>query len=454
MMKRLANAFLFIILLVLAFFSNGCDGFYFSNSTAQKKLQQRGLRVAILEHPLIHAKAPKGFEPTGLDHDLIANLGKAFALKIRWFPVRSQGEALEKVRRGEADLAVTRSSDQTPALGLRMGPALEETQLSLFCPRQMGLRDDANLKNEVLLISEKDNHFKLESQALDRYPKANVQVIDAKPRDLFTLANERKKTCVIAETLEGMALIQTLPHMAWVDQISDSFSIGWLLRANDKDLHSLLQAWYQRASRADEIVGIHDRYLSRYTILKPHDLRRFFKNKQRLLSQWKSDFEEAGELNKIPWTLIAAISYQESHWDEHARSYTGVRGLMQLTEETAAHMGVKDRKDPQQSIFGGARYFRYLLDLTPEHLPLEERVSLALTAYNLGWGHLMDAQSLAVKKGLNPSSWRHLHSILPLLANPAYASQLQYGHARGQEAQDFVERVKAFEHLLRITDLR
>lgn len=454
MFNRLTNAFLFISLIVLSFFSNGCDGFHFSNSRAQKRLAERSLRVAVLDHPLTHSKPTLHGESSGIDRDLLMSFAKTYGLTLKWVFVNSDDEAFEKLRKGEADLAATRSPELIQTRGLRLGPALEETQLSLFCPRQMGFRDDESLKNETLLIAKKDNHFRLESLALHRYPKTNVVVEDASPRELFHRANERKKTCVIAETLEGLATIQTLPRLAWVDQVSEPFSINWRLRSKDKDLAWLLQSWYQRASRADEIANVHDRYLSRYTVLKPIDVVQFFRNKKRLLSKWRANFEEAGELNNLPWTLIAAIAYQESHWDEHARSYTGVRGLMQLTEETAAHMEVTDRKDPQQSIFGGARYFRYLIDLTPNSLPLEERVSLALTAYNLGWGHLKDAQSLAAKKGLNPSSWRHLSSVLPLLANPTYASQLQYGQARGHEAQNFVERVKAFEHLLRITDLR
>ena len=37
----------------------------------------------------------------------------------------------------------------------------------------------------------------------------------------------------------------------------------------------------------------------------------------------------------------------ESQWDPQATSETGVRGLMQLTEDTARHLGVADRLDPR-----------------------------------------------------------------------------------------------------------
>jgi membrane-bound lytic murein transglycosylase F len=73
---------------------------------------------------------------------------------------------------------------------------------------------------------------------------------------------------------------------------------------------------------------------------------------------------------------------------------------------------------------------------------------LALAAYNIGGAHLKDAQKLAEKMGRNPQSWRQLREVLPLLANPEYAADLEYGAARGYETVDFVERVKSFYNLM------
>ena len=59
----------------------------------------------------------------------------------------------------------------------------------------------------------------------------------------------------------------------------------------------------------------------------------------------------------IEWRrLLAAVAYQESQQDPIATSETGVRGLMQLTEETARHLGVVDRLDARESAIGAAKY--------------------------------------------------------------------------------------------------
>ena len=211
-------------------------------------------------------------------------------------------------------------------------------------------------------------------------------------------------------------------------------------------------SWFQQASRNDEVMRIMDRYQTYLTELDRHDLRSFRRNLFETLPQYHQVFSNAAKTYNLPWQLIASVAYQESHWDAEARSFTGVRGLMQLTTETALHLGVEDRRDPVQSIQGGSKYLRYLLDKTPASLDSRDRVALALAAYNIGYAHLRDAQKLAEKMGRNPYSWRHLRIILPLLEEPRYADQLEYGMARGQETVAFVDRVKSFYNYMVVTN--
>ncbi|HRO67436.1 MAG TPA: membrane-bound lytic murein transglycosylase MltF, partial [Pseudobdellovibrionaceae bacterium] len=93
-----------------------------------------------------------------------------------------------------------------------------------------------------------------------------------------------------------------------------------------------------------------------------------------------------------------------------------------------------------------------LLNRMPRHLDPQERLALALAAYNSGLGHLRGAQTLATRKGLNPYSWRHLKMVYPLLENPDVAATLPLGTARGRETVQFVERVRGFHSLWRLVD--
>ena len=151
------------------------------------------------------------------------------------------------------------------------------------------------------------------------------------------------------------------------------------------------------------------------------------------LPKLKPYFEEGEQVSGIDPRLIAAIGYQESHWDPGATSPTGVRGLMMLTEETADRLQVKNRLDPRESIVGGARYFALVKGVCSvaahrgagPHVPRARRVQPGHL------GHLEDGRILAQRAGLNPDKWQDVRQALPRLAEPDAFQSLAHGYARG-----------------------
>src|SRR5437660_12796548 len=76
--------------------------------------------------------------------------------------------------------------------------------------------------------------------------------------------------------------------------------------------------------------------------------------------------------------LISSVMEVESHFDAKAVSPKNASGLMQLSPQTAARLGVKDIFDPQENIDAGTLYLKELLQLYNNDL------TLALAAYNAG----------------------------------------------------------------------
>lgn len=98
-----------------------------------------------------------------------------------------------------------------------------------------------------------------------------------------------------------------------------------------------------------------------FSRLSDFEKNKFDKLKKSRFSEYKKDFLEAAETFNVEWELLAAVAFQESQWDPKARSATQVKGMMMLTLPTAASVGVTNRLDPIQSIYGGAQY---IADLT------------------------------------------------------------------------------------------
>jgi membrane-bound lytic murein transglycosylase F len=172
------------------------------------------------------------------------------------------------------------------------------------------------------------------------------------------------------------------------------------------------------------------------------------------LKEYQQLIEIVAREENLPWELLAAISYRESHWDPTATSRTGVRGLMMLTSATARDLGVEDRTDPTESMRGGARYFRELRERLPDDILEPDRTLFALAAYNIGRGHLEDARILTERRGGDPHLWEDVMETLPLLENPRHYENLRYGYARGLETVRYVQNIRHYYEILRLQSAR
>jgi membrane-bound lytic murein transglycosylase F len=295
---------------------------------------------------------------------------------------------------------------------------LEQAKLD-FPALQWETRDDVGIESLLLAISDK---------AID------ATLIDSSVFDLHRSFYPRLEV--------ALSLPETVPH-AW------AFPPG-----PDISLVEAANVFMLEARENGLLANIMQQFYNQITSHEPFDMAPFLQRLRERLPALIGAFQEAGEVYGIDWRLLAAIGYQESHWDPQATSFTGVRGIMMLTEQTATQLGVTDRLDPYQSIDGGGRYLARLRDRLPDRIPEPDRTWMALAGYNLGLGHLRDARKLTQKQGLNPDSWTDVRQCLGLLTQEEWFSQTRHGYARGNEARVFVDSIQRYFEILTWMDTR
>jgi membrane-bound lytic murein transglycosylase F len=226
-------------------------------------------------------------------------------------------------------------------------------------------------------------------------------------------------------------------------------SLAWAMPSDAApELRDAVRSFFEGISADGTLHVLIDRYFGHVKRLDRGDIVAFLARRETVLPQYRAMFQEAQEITGIDWRLLAALGFQESHWNPMATSPTGVRGLMMLTSPTADRMGVTDRLDAEQNIRAGARYLLMLKDTLPPRIPEPDRTWMALAAYNVGYGHLEDARIIAQRLGLNSDSWLDLRKTLPLLSRSDYYTTVKRGFARGGEAVILTENVRNYYDIL------
>ena len=231
-------------------------------------------------------------------------------------------------------------------------------------------------------------------------------------------------------------------------KVSDQEDFVWVLREDLGGTAALLSEWLRSTRSQLFVANLYSKYFAHLGLLNKFDLVMLKIRYRRDLPQYRALFEEAGRRYDIDPMFLAAMSYQESHWDPTATSYTGVRGLMMLTEDTAALIGVTDRTDPRQSVLGGTKYFVQIMKQIDDEVGRPDDNYYALAAYNVGLGHVQDAQEIVKRSGDDHTLWSNLRDALPLLSDPAHYTTLKYGKARGHEPVRYVDSIRNYYSLL------
>lgn len=410
------------------------------------------LLVATRNSPTTYFEGPNG--PTGFEYDLISLLAKELKVKVKIITPSNLSDILSLVSQNQVHLAaagltVTESRQQW----IRFGPSYQTITPQLVYRMGTGEKKPRKLADligkHVEIVADSSHAEQLEELQASQPELEWIENPELDSGELLNLVWEQVIDYSIADSNEVDLNQRFYPELRAAFDISKPQQLAWAFPIDkDDSLYNAAAAFIEKIKENGELDVLLDRYYGHIERFNFSGTRTYLRHIHKRLPKYRKLFEAAADKNDLDWRLLAAIGYQESHWDPEARSPTGVRGIMMLTLDTADYLKIKDRLDPAQSIKGGARYIKKLTKRIPQDIKEPDRTWFALAAYNVGLGHLEDARIITEKRGGNPDVWNDVKENLPLLSRRKWYKQTKHGYARGREPVRYVEYIRSYYDLL------
>jgi len=434
------------IILALIIFSSCAEE---TEKNALEKIKKTGV-ITVLTRNNAHCYYTYRDDPWGFEYDLAKSFSDYLGVELNM--ITPSWEGLTKaLNSGEGDfVAASLSISQSREKHLDFSDEYLTVQQQIILHKtNHRIKKLEDLNGKTIHVrrgtSYEDRLNELKEQGLD----IRIRLYDDIPtEELIRMVAEKEIEITVADSNIGLLNRRYYPDVKIALPIEEPQSLGWAVRKGEKALLKEINKFFMNIKEDGTFAKIFEKYYANVEIFDYVDLKKFHIRLKTRLPKYTAFIQTAAKKQGFDWRFIAAIIYQESHFNPQARSYTGVEGLMQLTNSTAKEMGIEDRLDPEQSIKGGVRYLKRLYKQFDE-AKNPDRLLIALASYNAGRGHILDAQKIAEEEGFDPNSWSSLEQILPLLRYPKYYKKTNYGYCRGTEPVRYVNRILTYYDILK-----
>lgn len=290
-----------------------------------------------------------GGGPTGPEYALAQRFAERLGVDVEVRVAEAYDELAELLKAGEGDLIAANLS-RTANRERQFRFALPYAETHTLVVVRKGLREPAAVKDlqglrGVVLAGSSYEEWLAEAGAdlaLEWEARTGVGVEDL----LHEVAEGHYEYTLVDERIFQL-------HERYHPGVRQAFTAGgdqplaWAFPRDDDD--SLVQAadlFLREARENGTLAAIDRQFFTPEEPLDQVDMIHFQARMRDRLPHYLPFFQEAANRHELDWRLLAAVGYQESHWDPRATSPTGVRGVMMLTRNTARSLGVDDRLDP------------------------------------------------------------------------------------------------------------
>lgn len=396
-------------------------------------------------------------ERYGYQYDLFKAYADARGKQLRVVDGQKPSVYANMLEKGEVDVLTT-LSDHVTAEDRAFEVPIYRTSYVLLCGRRQAseVRRNADfelipfLKKGKLLVSSGFKGTRAYSTLLDSLP-ANVYVSSSNSFDLIeSVANGTYDyvICEMSEAQLGCALIRGVEE---IYSFSEPIALSAVVTPLDPALKADFESWLAAYRGSSEYAVLNDLYFERGIVgeLLNQSGSGYLPGR---ISVYDEVFKRVCEREGYDWRFISAIAYNESRFNPNVVSRRGAQGLMQVMPRVARQFGVQgDLRDPENNVLLALKVLGKIeksLDFAPG-TSWTDRMHIVLACYNAGLGHVLDARSLARKRGGNPDSWKDVSACLKAKSDPEVAKDdvVKCGTFNSRQTLAFVDQVWSRYHI-------
>ena len=315
----------------------------------------------------------------------------------------TRDKLLTRLAEGRADIAagnITMTAERGKTVDFSAPIAVNVAEIIVTGPRSPRLKSIQDLAGREVHVRRSSSYW------------ASVEAARARPVAVPEALEDEDLMDMVAAGLIPLTVVDEWKANAWAAMnkrlrprpelaLTAGESIAWALRENTPKLRAVVNEFIAThpGSREKRYKSF-PQYLSRLQNATAEADWKRFESTVALFRKYAPRYQ-------LDYLMTVALGYQESRLDQEARSSVGAIGIMQLTPETGATLGVGDITGAEANVHGGIKYLRQLIDryVGGEDIDEQNRTLFALAAYNAGPSRLAGLREEAAKDGLDPNVW-------------------------------------------------
>lgn len=427
------------------------------------KIRKSGILKSVVDYNSTDYFVYRG-KPMGFKYELLKELSKELGVKLEISVINNLSETFQGVKNGRFDVvakSLTVTKERSKLIDFTV-PILQTRQVLVQRAKQKPGADSTYIESTLQLAGkkiyiQKNTSFFKRLQSLSEEIGADITIVEDSIFGVEQLVAQVAKGNIDYTVCdENIAKLNKTYYSNLDVSLAISFkqNIAWVVPKGSTVWKSYLNNWITNFKKTKKYKYLYHKYFESVRIAARMD-DNLHSIKGGKISRYDKIVKKISAKYNWDWRLISAVIYQESRFNSEAGSWAGAYGLMQIMPSTAKRFGIEDISNPEQNIKGGVLFLNWINKQFVNSIPdSTQRIKFVLASYNIGLGHVMDAQRLAEKFGKNKTVWDDNVDFYLLNKSSKFYFKdpvVRFGYCRGEEAYNYVSRVlTTYSHYLNV----